>query len=372
MPSSSSRRRSQHPSDRFDGSERRSGWLRSTFKWLAIFGVCGAILVATGLGYLYYRISPSLPDVQQLRDVQLQMPLRVYTADGDLIAEYGEKRREPIMISQVPASLTNAIIAAEDKRFYEHPGVDYQGLLRAVVHLVKTGEKGPGGSTITMQVARNFFLSNERTYSRKLTEIFLSFKIEHELAKDEILELYLNKIYLGNRSYGFAAASKVYYGKEIGELTVTEAAMLAGLPKAPSRYNPIVNPSRALERRDYVLGRMRELDMISEADYREALATADTATLHYSRPEAEADYVGEMVRARVKQMFGDTWSTGGYNVFTTIDSKAQRTANQSLREALVDYERPPWLPWADRTYRARADERSGSSCEASRRTRRSR
>lgn len=293
---------------------------------------------AIGFGYLYYKIAPTLPDVESLREVQLQMPLRIYTADGDLIAEYGEKRREPVQISAVPESLVNAIIAAEDKNFYKHPGVDWQGLARAAVFLVRTGRRGPGGSTITMQVARNFFLTNERTYSRKLTEIFLALKIERALAKDEILELYLNKIYLGNRSYGFAAASRVYYGKKIGELELAESAMLAGLPKAPSTYNPVVNPERALIRRDYVLGRMLALDMISEATHGETRALPVSATLHYSRPEAEAAYIGEMSRARVQQLFGNTWATAGYNVFTSIRSDAQRAANASLRGALYDYE----------------------------------
>ncbi|MFT6307579.1 MAG: penicillin-binding protein 1A [Halioglobus sp.] len=243
------------------------------------------------------------------------------------------------MISEVPESLKNAIIAAEDQHFYSHPGVAWQGLVRAAVFLVKTGRKGPGGSTITMQVARNFFLSNERTYDRKIREIFLSFKIESELAKDEILELYINKIYLGTRAYGFAAASRVYYGKKISELDLVESAMLAGLPKAPSRYNPVVNPERALLRRDYVLGRMRALDMISEENYTVAVAQPVTATRHYATPEVEAHYVGEMARSRIQQLFGKNWANAGYKVFTTIKSDDQRAANAALRDALYDYER---------------------------------
>ena len=334
MPHSPSRRITRHRAH----GRRRYGWLRTLFKWLAISGLSFVILASIGVGFLYYKLSPELPDVQSLRNVQLQMPLRIYTADGDLIAEYGEKRREPVMISEVPQSLKNAIIASEDARFYIHPGVDWQGLARAGLHLLKTGKKGPGGSTITMQVARNFFLSNERTYLRKVREIFLSFKIEHELAKDEILELYLNKIYLGNRSYGFAAASRVYYGKKIGALNLAESAMLAGLPKAPSKYNPVVNPERALIRRNYVLRRLNDLDMIDDATYRQTAALPVTATLHYSRPEAEANYVGEMVRARVEQLFGDSWATAGYNVFTSIRSAAQNAANSALRDALYEYE----------------------------------
>ena len=332
--SSTRRRRRSRSSER----ARRGGRLATAFKWLAIGGVSLALIGAIGAAYLYSRIAADLPDVASLADVQLQMPLRVYTADGDLIAEYGEKRREPVMISEVPDSLKYAIIASEDARFYEHPGVDWQGLARAAIHLVRTGRKGPGGSTITMQVARNFYLSNERTYNRKLVEIVLALEIERVLAKDQILELYLNKIYLGNRSYGFAAASRVYYGKPIGELELVESAMLAGLPKAPSRYNPIVNPERALIRRDYVLRRMHETGRIDAAALADALATPDEAALHYSRPEAEAAYVGEMARARVQQLFGDRWSTGGYSVWTSIRSADQRAANAAVRGALYDYE----------------------------------
>ena len=343
MPEPSpSRRRRRHPRRRANavhhaGRPRRSP-LRWLLKWSLVSAAAVALLGAVGLGYLYARVAPTLPDVESLREVQLQMPLRIYTAEGDLIAEYGEKRREPVQISEVPDSLVDAIVAAEDKRFYEHPGVDWQGLARAAIYLARTGRRGPGGSTITMQVARNFFLTNERTYSRKLTEIFLALKIERELSKDEILELYVNKIYLGNRSYGFAAASRVYYGKKITELELAESAMLAGLPKAPSTYNPVVNPERALIRRDYVLGRMRADGVIDEAAYRDALARPVTATLHYARPETEAAYVGEMARARVQQLFGDHWATAGYNVFTSIRADDQRAANAALRGALYDYE----------------------------------
>jgi len=308
-------------------------------KWALILGLIGCLALVVIVGGLYYKISPELPSTDALRDVQLQIPLRVYTAEGDLIAEYGEKRREPVNISEVPETLKNAIIAAEDKRFYVHPGVDWQGLLRAFVHLMKTGSKGLGGSTITMQVARNFFLTNEKTYSRKINEIFLSLRIETELTKDEILELYINKINLGNRSYGFAAASRVYYGKNIADLNLQESAMLAGLPKAPSRYNPVINPTRALERRNYVLGRMVALDMISPASYGAARATGVTAKRHFSKPEAEANYIGEMARARIKQLYGDDWSTAGHNVYTSIRSDAQNAANKALRSALFAYEK---------------------------------
>ena len=335
MPRSSS---SKHRRRR---RSKRSGtrWWQLVFKWLAIFGICSALIVAIVAVYLYSRISPTLPDVEHLSEVQLQMPMRVFTNDGQLVAEHGEQRREPVFISEVPKILSNAIVASEDQHFYSHPGVAWQGLARAALHLIKTGEKGPGGSTITMQVARNFFLTRDKTYARKLTEIFLSLKIERELAKDQILELYINKIYLGQRSYGFAAAARVYYNKDIGDITLAEAAMLAGLPKAPSTFNPIVNPERAVIRRNYVLGRMYDLDMISAGDYATAKSAPVSASQYVVSPDVEANYVGEMARTRIKQLFGDTWATAGYRVFTTIDSRAQQTANLALRNALYDYER---------------------------------
>ena len=198
-------------------------------------------------------IIPKLPDIDTLKDVRMQVPLRIYTHDGSLIAEFGEKRRTPIEIEHTPKKLIEAFIAAEDDRFYEHPGVDWQGILRAVYVLVTTGEKKEGGSTITMQVARNFFLSREKSYTRKLNEIFLALKIERELSKDEILQLYLNKIYLGQRAYGVGSAAQVYYGKNVNELTLAQMAMIAGLPKAPSASNPVSYPQKALQRRTYVL-----------------------------------------------------------------------------------------------------------------------
>jgi len=219
------------------------------------------------IGLLYYKVSPELPDVRVLQEKQLQQP-------GD------EKFREPVQISAVPDELKNAIIAAEDRRFYEHSGVDYRGLLRAAVFLLKNGHKGPGGSTITMQVARNFFLPTEKTYNRKAKEIFLAFKIESELSKDEILELYINKVYLGNKSYGFGAAARVYYGKNLMDIELAEAAMLAGLPKAPARYNPIVDPERAKIRRNYVLDQLNELELIDDSTYETTKALPVVASLH--------------------------------------------------------------------------------------------
>ena len=316
------------------------GKLKKIFSVPVILSVVSGCFVA-GLVLslvIYWVVVPKLPAIESLRDIQLQVPLKIYTKDGKLIAEYGEKKRAPLDIEQTPQHMINAVLSAEDEGFYEHYGVDPKGLLRAVVYIIKTGRKGPGGSTITMQVARNFFLSRERTYLRKLNEILLSFKIEKELTKNEILELYLNKIYLGNRSYGFAAAAQVYYGKKLEELNVAQFAMIAGLPKAPSAYNPIVNPDRALLRRNYVLGRMRELGFITDEEYGEAKAFIDDAELHGLRVEVEAPYVAEMVRAELVKRLGDEAYTQGYKVFTTIQSNLQQAANDSLRNTLLAYE----------------------------------
>jgi len=287
---------------------------------------------------LYLYLEPKLPSIEGLSDIQLQVPLRIYSSEGGLIAEYGEKRRSPKTIENIPLKLRQAFLAAEDDRFYEHPGVDYHGILRAVAVMLMTGERGQGGSTITMQLARNFYLSREKTFGRKLNEIFLALKIEQQLTKDRVLELYLNKIYLGNRAYGVAAASHVYYGKPLEQLDLAQIAMIAGLPKAPSRYNPIVNPSRALTRRNYVLNRMLALKFITEADLRLAKAQPVTAGFHDSRLDVSASYVAEMVRHEITRQFGNTAYTKGLNVFTTIDGRLQKAANASVRKALQAYD----------------------------------
>jgi len=317
-----------------------SGKLKKLFSAPVLLTVAGGCFIAFCLTSLciYWFVVPKLPSIDSLRDVQLQVPLKIYTDDNKLIAEYGEKRRAPLDINRTPQTLIDAVLAAEDDRFYEHHGVDLKGLLRAVAFLIRTGHKGPGGSTITMQVARNFFLSSERTYLRKLNEILLSLKIENELSKKEILELYLNKIYLGNRSYGFAAAAQVYYGKKLEEMTIPEMAMIAGLPKAPSAYNPIVNPSRAMKRRNYVLSRMHELGSLPDADYEVAKNAPDDSELHGLRVEVEAPYVAEMVRAEVYKRLGESAYTKGFKVYTTIKSRLQIAANDALRETLLAYE----------------------------------
>ena len=307
-------------------------------KWLIAMAFAGLTAGALMAGGLYLYLAPRLPAIDQLRDVELQEPLRIYTRDDELLAVYGTKRRVPLTIDEIPESVRSAFIAAEDDRFYSHPGVDWMGIVRAAWNLVLTGEKGQGGSTITMQVARNFFLSREKTYLRKINEILLALKIEREISKQEILELYLNKIYLGQRAYGVGAAAQVYYGKDIAELTIPEMAMIAGLPKAPSRYNPIANPERARERRDYVLRRMRENGMVSETMFERARAMPVTAESHSPPVGVDAPYVGEMARLEAVQRFGDDVYTGGYSVYTSIDAEHQRAARRALRDALLDYE----------------------------------
>jgi len=317
-----------------------AGIVKKLFSAPVIVTLLSACFIAAGVMALaiYLFVVPKLPPIENLRDVQFQVPLKIYSKDEKLIAEYGEKKRVPLDINETPQLLINAVLAAEDDRFFDHHGVDYRGLLRAVVYLLRTGRKGQGGSTITMQVARNFFLSREKTYLRKLNEILLALKIEGEITKNEILELYLNKIYLGNRSYGFAAAAQVYYGKKLDEMAPAEIAMIAGLPKAPSRYNPIVNPDRALLRRNYVLGRMRTLETLSEQEYQAALAAPDTSEFHGLQSEVPAPFVAEMVRAELIERLGNDAYISGYKVYTTIDSRLQLAANDALREALLAYE----------------------------------
>jgi len=315
--------------------------MRRSIKYLKLGLI--AILISITLGLLsvlgtYLLIAPSLPSIEGLSDVKLQVPLRIYSRDGQLLGEFGEKRRSPKRLEEIPLQLRQAFLSAEDDRFYEHPGIDYQGILRAVVQLIKTGKRGQGGSTITMQLARNFYLSPEKTYVRKIKELFLSLKIESELEKDKILELYLNKIYLGNRAYGVAAAAQVYYGKQLADLDLAQIAMIAGLPKAPSRYNPIINPERATIRRNYVLKRMVTLGFISDADMRWAKVQPVTAGLHQSPIDVSAPYVAEMVRAELVGQYGDDAYTKGLKVITTVDSRLQTAANNALVKSLLDYD----------------------------------
>jgi penicillin-binding protein 1A len=287
--------------------------------------------------YLY--VAPSLPSIDDLRDVRLQVPMRVYSADSRLMAEFGEMRRVPLTLDQVPEILQQAVLATEDVRFYEHPGVDWQGLARAAWVLAKTGEKRTGGSTITMQVARNFFLGREKTYIRKINEIFLALRIERHLSKREILELYLNKIYLGSRAYGVGAAAQVYYGLPIDELTLPQYAMIAGLPQAPSRANPVANPELARARRNFVLERMHTLGYIDDQALEDASAAPINARYHGHQGEIEAPYAAEMARLEMIERFGEGAYTDGYQVYTSIDSRLQESANRALRQALLEFDR---------------------------------
>ncbi len=314
---------------------RINKFFRHVLFFLAALTTLGGVVV----GALYFYLAPQLPAVDVLRDVRFQVPLQVYSSDGLLIAEYGDKKRHPVRFPEVPDLMVKAIIASEDDRFFDHPGVDYQGILRAVYQLIRTGERAQGGSTITMQVARNFFLSREKTYLRKLNEIFLALKIERELSKEQILTLYFNKIYLGNRAYGIASAAQVYYGTSLHELSLAQLAMVAGLPKAPSRYNPIINPERALIRRNYVLGRMQKLGFITTRSYHQAKAELVSARLHKVAIDLEAPYVGEMVRSYMVKRHGEEAYTAGYKVYTTITSKLQHAAKNSLRKTLLEYTR---------------------------------
>ncbi len=309
-------------------------WLR-----LSIYSMGFVTFLGVFAGcYIYFYLIPKLPTVDTLKDVRFQVPLTVFTADGKLMAVFGEKRRSPIAIDRIPENLKNAFLAGEDSRFYQHPGVDYQGIMRAAIYLIKEGKMGPGGSTITMQLARNFFLTFERTFERKLNEMLLALIIERELSKEEILALYLNKIYLGYRAYGVVAAARQYYGKDLQELTLAEYATIASLPKAPSRINPVNNPKRTLRRRNHILGRMLKLGFIDKAAHQQALDELDRAYLHGPAVEVEADYIAEMVRAEMTKRLGQKAYTGGYRVTTSIDSRLQLAANNSIRNALNSYD----------------------------------
>ena len=296
----------------------------------------------SGLGFIgasaFLYLSPSLPAVEVLKDAHLQTPLRVYSSDETLIAEFGEKRREPIHFEQISQDITLAFMAAEDDRFYLHPGVDPISLLRAAIQLITTGRIQSGGSTITMQVAKNFFLSQDRLFSRKFNEILLALQIEQELSKNEIFELYLNKIFLGNRAYGIEAAARVYYNKSVNSLTLAQMAMIAGLPKAPSRYNPINDPDRAIIRRNWILGRMKELNYISEGRYKNAVSQPITASYHGTKIDLQAPYIAEMVRQEMVERFGTDAYTKGFKVYTTIQNNLQKTANIAIINGLIAYD----------------------------------
>ncbi|HXV30229.1 MAG TPA: transglycosylase domain-containing protein, partial [Sinorhizobium sp.] len=297
--------------------------------------LAAVILIAFAAAVVY----PTLPSLETLTDYRPKVPLRVYSAEGELIGEFGEERRAVVRIDEVPKQMIDAIIAAEDERFYQHGGVDYVGVARAALSNFLSGGVRQGASTITMQVARNFFLSKEKTLTRKFNEMLLAFKIEHNLRKDQILELYINQIYLGQRAHGFAAASQTYFGRPLSKLTLAEHAMLAGLPKAPSRFNPLANPKRAKLRQQYVLRRMHELGMISD----EQLASADNDAVAVKKEVTEvtarAEHFAEMVRQAMYERYRDEAYTGGFRVYTTLSIRHQEAAYAAVRRGVQDYDR---------------------------------
>lgn len=298
-------------------------------------GIAATALVALAAALIY----PDLPSLEALTDYHPKIPLRVYSLDGQLIGEFGEERRAMINIAHVPQMLKHAILAAEDERFYQHGGVDTLGILRAALANLSTGSAREGASTITMQVARNFFLSSEKTLKRKLSEALLAIKIEHSLSKDQILELYINQIYLGQRAYGFVAAAQVYYGKPLDKLSAAEIAMLAGLPKAPSRYNPFVNPKRAQLRQQYVLRRMHELQFLDDRAYQQALTQPTNLKVRRQVTDLDADYVAEIVRQELYDRYQEAIYASGLKVYTTILQPNQLAANAALLQGVLDYDR---------------------------------
>jgi len=313
-------------------------WLRFLLFPLGLLAG-GAVIAAGVAGLVVVLAYPNLPSLDSLTDYQPKIPLRVYTAEGTLIGEFGEERRSVISIREVPAHLRDAILAAEDERFYQHTGIDYLGVVRAAYSNLVQGGRKQGASTITMQVARNFFLTSEKTLTRKLYEALLAFKIEHSLGKDQILELYVNQIYLGQRAYGFAAAAQVYFGKSLQRVTLGEAAVLAGLPKAPSAYNPVANPQRARQRQQYVLRRMKDLGLITEQQFTDALEAPLQVKRELNEFPVHAEHVAEMVRQAVYEQYPEDVYARGFRVYTTIRNAHQEAAYQALRRGVLDYDR---------------------------------
>ncbi|CAE6750357.1 Penicillin-binding protein 1A [Paraburkholderia aspalathi] len=317
---------------------KRPLWLKLIIGLVGLI-VAGILCVLLVLGYALVVATPNLPSLDALTDYRPKVPLRIYTADHVLIGEFGEERRDIVHIQDVPDSLKKAVLAIEDARFYDHGGVDLTGIARAGFVALTNGHATQGASTITMQVARNFFLSSEKTYTRKIYEMLLAYKIESKLSKDQILEVYMNQIYLGQRAYGFASAARVYFGKDLKDLTLAESAMLAGLPKAPSAYNPVVNPKRAKIRQEYILQRMYELHYITQEQYDEASRQPLIVKGAGKEFSVHAEYVAEMVRQMMYAQYREEAYTRGLNVVTTIDSADQDVAYRALRKGLMDYER---------------------------------
>ena len=313
-------------------------WALVAFFWLMGLAVAGLISIAALVALALAMAFPNLPDISDLSDYRPKLPLRIYSSEGDLIGEFGEERRNLTPIQEIPKAMTDAILAVEDARFYQHGGVDYIGVIRA--GLANVGRvKSQGASTITMQVARNVYLTSEKTFTRKIYEILLTFKLEHQLSKDQILEIYMNQIFLGNRAYGFAAASETYFGKPLKDITIAEAAMLAGLPKAPSAYNPISNPKRAKARQQYIIDRMLENGFISAEQAETAKAEVLKIKTGPNPNGIHAEYVAEMARQLMYAQYGDETYTRGLSVYTTIKSEQQIAAYRALRRGIMDFER---------------------------------
>jgi penicillin-binding protein 1A len=329
------------PSSDAPGPVPRPAWQRFLTKFFAwTFGLAAALLLAglTVAGVALAVAYPNLPDIGELADYRPKLPLRVFSQDGVLLGEFGEERRNLTPINEIPAVMKNAVLAIEDARFYSHSGVDYKGMLRAAV--ANLGRvKSQGASTITMQVARNVYLSSEKTFTRKLYEVLLTFKLEHQLTKDQILEIYMNQIFLGNRAYGFAAACETYFGKPLKDITVAEAAMLAGLPKAPSAYNPVTNPARARSRQLYIIERMEENGFITAEEADAAKKQELRVRTGTQTTAIRAEYIAETVRQLVFAQYGDEAYTRGLNVYTTIKSNEQEVAYKALRKGIMDYEK---------------------------------
>ena len=302
-------------------------------------GVSGVLAATATVIGAYYYVSPSLPQAETIREIPLQIPLRIFSRDGRLIEEVGERRRILVDYEDLPPFVVDAFVAAEDGRFFEHPGIDYQGILRALLLLVKSGEISGGGSTITQQLARDYFLTREQLFTRKLREAFLAWQIEQTFSKEEIMALFLNKMFFGQRAYGVAAAAQVYYGKSLGDINIAEAATLAGVLPAPSEYNPVRSAANAAMRRGYVLNRMHELDFIDDQQLEEGLAYPLQSRLHGTKNELSAPYVAEMVRREMLNRYGEATYSAGYSVITTLDSRLQRGANYAVRNGLLEFTR---------------------------------
>ena len=340
----------------------RRRWLRFGLVavTLGLAVTTGIVAAVTGA---YYYVQPGLPEAETIRDIPLQIPLRIYSRDGYLIEEIGQRRRELITYDDVPEHVVQAFVAAEDRRFFEHPGVDYVGIMRALSQLVMTGEIASGGSTLTQQLARDYFLTREQKFTRKLREAFLAYKIEQEFTKEQIMALFLNKMFFGQRAYGVAAASQVYFNKPLTDINVAEAATLAGVLPAPSRYNPVRSPTSAERRRGYVLGRMYNLGYISRSEYDEAMAWPIESRLHGAAVELIAPYVSEMVRREMLSRYGEETYTAGYQVVTALDSRLQTAANYALRNGLLAFTRRRGYRGPVTNFELEADTLAGTALE---------